>query len=48
MKEHPSQALIYFTDLYGETDLEEVDYPILWICNSDHPEANIGETVYVN
>ena len=48
VKEHPTQALIYFTDLYGETDLKPVDYPILWICNSEHPEATIGETVYVD
>jgi predicted metal-dependent peptidase len=46
--EHPTQALVYFTDLYGETNLPEVDYPVLWICNSDHAPANIGETVYIN
>jgi predicted metal-dependent peptidase len=46
--EYPTQALIYFTDLYGEDDLDPVDYPILWICNSDHPPAPIGETVYAN
>ena len=46
--EHPTQALIYFTDLYGEEDLKPVNYPVLWICNSDHPPANIGETVYAN
>lgn len=45
---YPTQALIYFTDLYGEDDLDPVDYPILWICNSDHPPAPIGETVYAN
>ena len=45
---HPTQALVYFTDLYGESELEEVDYPILWICNSDHAKATIGETVYVD
>ena len=48
VSEHPTQALIYFTDLYGEDDLEPVDYPILWICNSDHNPASIGETVYVD
>lgn len=48
VKDHPTQALIYFTDLYGETDLEKVDYPILWICNSEHSEATIGETIYVD
>jgi len=46
--EHPTQALVYFTDLYGEMDIEPVDYPILWICNSDHEPATIGETVYVD
>jgi predicted metal-dependent peptidase len=44
---HPTQALVYFTDLFGEIDLKEVDYPILWICNSKHEPANIGETIYV-
>ena len=46
--EHPTQALIYFTDLYGETEIEPVNYPVLWICNSDHEPATIGETVYVD
>tara|TARA_B100000745_G_scaffold244919_1_gene167090 strand:+ start:1444 stop:2571 length:1128 start_codon:yes stop_codon:yes gene_type:complete len=46
--EHPTQALIYFTDLYGESDLDPVEYPVLWICNSDHEPATIGETVYVD
>jgi len=45
---HPTQALIYFTDLYGEDDLDPVDYPILWICNSNHPPAPIGETIYAD
>ena len=45
---HPTHALIYFTDLYGEEDMDPVDYPVLWICNSDHPPATIGETVYVD
>ena len=45
---HPTQALIYFTDLYGEEEMDSVDYPILWICNSDHPPAPIGETIYVD
>ena len=46
--EYPTQALIYFTDLYGEDDLDPVDYPILWICNSNHPPAPIGETIYAD
>ena len=48
VSEHPTQALIYFTDLYGESTLDSVDYPVLWICNSDHEPAPIGETVYVD
>jgi predicted metal-dependent peptidase len=48
VSENPTQALVYFTDLYGETNLSEVDYPVLWICNSTHPPANIGETVYID
>jgi predicted metal-dependent peptidase len=47
VKENPTQALVYFTDLYGETQLEEIKTPILWICNSDHDPAPIGETIYV-
>ena len=45
---HPTQALIYFTDLYGEEEMDSVEYPVLWICNSEHPPATIGETVYVD
>ena len=37
-----------FVDLYGEEKMDPVDYPVLWICNSDHEPATIGETVYVN
>ncbi len=48
VEEHPTQALIYFTDLYGEEHLNPINYPILWICNSDHEPATIGETVYVD
>ena len=46
--EHPVQALVYFTDLYGESTLEEVEYPVLWVCNSSHVPASIGETVYID
>ena len=48
VEQNPTQALVYFTDLYGEEELEPVNYPILWICNSDHEPATIGETVYVD
>lgn len=45
--QNPTQALVYFTDLYGEDSLNDVDYPILWICNSEHKPMNIGETIYI-
>jgi len=48
VSKNPTQALIYFTDLHGESTLDPVKYPILWICNSDHEPATIGETVYVD
>ena len=48
VEKHPTQALIYFTDLWGEEELDPVNYPVLWICNSDHEPATIGETVYVD
>ncbi len=41
------EVLIYFTDLYAD-DVEPVgDYPILWICTSNHTPATIGETIYI-
>ena len=46
--EHPAQALIYFTDLEGEPNLKSVDYPVIWICNSNHSPAPFGQTVYVD
>ena len=42
------QALIYFTDLYAESVETEPDYPILWICTSDHPPAKVGDTIYLD
>ena len=48
VSEHPTQALIYFTDLHGETNLNTVDYPVIWVCTSEHAPSNIGETVYIN
>lgn len=48
VEKNPTQALVYFTDLYGNTDLKEVNYPVLWICNSTHEPASIGETVYID
>ena len=41
------QLLIYFTDLYANSITEEPTYPIMWICNSDHEPAPIGETIYI-
>jgi predicted metal-dependent peptidase len=46
LEDKQPEALIYFTDLYGENSLNPVNYPILWICNSEHPPMNIGETIY--
>lgn len=42
------ELLIYFTDLYANDVYDVGDYPIMWICNSDHPPANVGETIYIN
>jgi predicted metal-dependent peptidase len=48
VEEHPTQALVYFTDLYGEQNLKPVDYPVLWICNSGHAPAPFGQTIYID
>tara|TARA_R110002167_G_scaffold92425_3_gene248259 strand:- start:1720 stop:2823 length:1104 start_codon:yes stop_codon:yes gene_type:complete len=48
VENHPTQALIYFTDLEGESDLRDIDCPIIWICTSDHEPSSIGETIYMN
>ena len=42
------EVLIYFTDLYAEDITEQVDYTILWVCNSKHEAPSIGETIYIN
>lgn len=42
------QVLIYFTDLHAQQITEETEYPIIWICNSNHEPAPIGETIYLN
>lgn len=47
LEDKQPEALIYFTDLYGESSLNPVNYPILWVCNSEHPPMNIGETIYI-
>ncbi len=46
-KEIPT-VLIYFTDLYATSIIKNPNYPVLWICYSDHKPAEIGETIYVN
>ena len=45
---NPPAVLIYFTDLYADDITEEVPYDILWVCNSQHPPAQVGETIYIN
>jgi len=47
LEDKAPQALIYFTDLYAEPIKKTPDYPILWICTSDHTEAKVGETIYL-
>lgn len=41
------EILIYFTDLYADDVENPGDYPIIWICTSDKPASNIGETIYL-
>lgn len=41
------EALVYFTDLYANTPSIVPDYPVLWVCNSNHAPAAFGETIYV-
>ncbi len=48
VKDNPTQALIYFTDLWAEKIVEEQGYPIMWICNSNHSPMPIGETIYLD
>ena len=46
--ENEPEVLIYFTDLYSDDVVDVGNYPIIWICTSDHDPANIGETIYLN
>jgi predicted metal-dependent peptidase len=46
--EHEPEVLIYFTDLYADIVKDVGDYPVLWICTSNHQPAEIGETIYIN
>ena len=43
---HPTQALLYFTELYADPITEQPDYPVLWLCYSKAQEAEIGQTIY--
>ena len=44
------QFLAYIKNLQDTitSKLEEVDYPVIWICTSEHAPSNIGETIYIN
>ena len=46
--EHPTEALIYFTDLYGNLNIDPPPMPVMWICNSDHAAAPFGDTIYID
>jgi predicted metal-dependent peptidase len=46
-EEHEPDLLVYFTDLYADDITEQPNYPVMWICNSEHSPASIGETVYI-
>ena len=47
IKDNPTTALIYFTDLYMTKWTTEVDFPILWIVyNNPKATAPIGEITY--
>lgn len=45
-KNHETQVLVYFTDLYADPIEEELDFDVIWLCYSGHEPAIIGETVY--
>ena len=46
VKEHPTAALIYFTDLYAAVPTDP-GIPVMWICNSNHKKMPFGETIYI-
>ena len=48
VQKHPTQALVYFSDLYGNLKMQPPSYPVLWICNSNHSPAPFGETIYLD
>lgn len=41
-----TNALLYFSDLYGPFPKEEPSYPVIWLCYSSSKPAPFGETVY--
>jgi len=47
-KEHDTNVLLYFTDLYAETIRPEDGYEFetMWICYSKHDPQPYGETIY--
>lgn len=47
-KQHNPTVVLYFTDLYAEHIPEdcEYDFPLMWICYSDHEPQGYGETIY--
>lgn len=44
---NPPVALIYFTDLYATPITKQPNYPVLWVCTSEHERAEIGQTIYL-
>jgi len=45
-KENHTNALLYFTDMYGSLPEHDPGFPILWLCYSNHEPAKIGQTIY--
>ena len=47
-KEHDTNLLVYFTDLDAQQITEKQDYPIIWVCSTNHAPAPTGITIYAN
>jgi len=45
-EKNETQALLYFTDLYGRELPREPAFPLIWLCYSNHAPATTGETIY--
>jgi predicted metal-dependent peptidase len=41
------QALVYFTDMYGDFPKDPPPYPVIWVSTSDIKEAPFGDVVNV-